>query len=657
MDGTGESFSDGASPNPDRSASAAVPGAPRLLAWLRRRRLAASLTAHLVLSAGALALAFVVRFDIAWPDAYTTTYLAALAPLLVLRAASTVLGRLHAHRWRFTGVRDLTDLLVATVASSVVFFPLAHHWLPVTPTVPRSVVLLEFVFATYLMGGARLTYRVVYEALRRARPEEDRLQDVLVVGAGEAGNQLVREIHRHGEHGLRPVGFVDDDPEKVGARVQGLPVLGRTEELSRLVEKRGAELVVIAIPSAPPAQLRAIVDRCEACDAEVSLLPPVRDVLEGRVRVDQLRELRLEDLLAREPVNLEVPELRPHLQGRRVLITGAAGSIGSELSRQVAGYGPARLVLVDRAESDLYMLARELGRGREGVVPAVADILDGPAMEALFREHAPERVYHAAAYKHVPLMESNPRAAVRNNVVGTRRLAGLAGRHGADRFVLVSTDKAVRPRGLMGATKKVAEEVVLAAAERHPETAFTAVRFGNVLGSQGSVVPLFERQLAEGGPLTVTHPEATRFFMTIPEAAQLVLRASVLEEARHRIAMLDMGEPVGIDDLARTLLRLSGVEEERVEDMIEYIGLRPGEKLHEELAAADEETVATGVEKVRLVHRDGTPGGDLLERIDGWEARIDDDEASVIGEMWEVCGRDGSPGAGETAGADRGTAR
>lgn len=651
---------DGSVSGADRSASAVVPGAPRVLAWLRRRRLAASLLAHLALSAGALALAFVVRFDIAWPDDYTRTFLAALVPLLVLRGAATLLGRLHTHRWRFTNVGDLVDLLVATAGSSVVFFWAGHHWLPVTPTVPRSVVLLEFVFAANLIGGARLGYRMVYEWLRRdRRPAEDQ-RDVLVVGAGEAGNRLVREIRRYPEHGFRPVGFVDDDPSKRGTRVQGLPVVGSVEEVSDLVEGLGIEVVVIAIPSATPARLRAIVERCEACDAEVVLLPPVRDVLEGQVRLGQLREVRLEDLLAREPVSLEVPALREHLEGRVVLVTGAAGSIGSELARQVADYGPERLVLVDQAESDLYMLARELERslGGDRLVPAVADILDGAATERLFREHRPDRVYHAAAYKHVPLMEANPRAAVRNNVLGTREVADLAGRSGAEHFVLVSTDKAVAPRSLMGATKRVAERLVLAMAGRHAATSFTAVRFGNVLGSQGSVVPLFERQLAEGGPLTVTHPEATRFFMTISEAAQLVLQASMLAEARNRITMLEMGEPVRIDDVARTLLRLAGVGKERMDEMIEYIGLRPGEKLHEELTGEGEETVSTEVEKVRVVRDDAREaGGDLLERADRWASLVAERrEEDVVEEIWAMCGRSDGPdrsGSGAAAGGAR----
>jgi FlaA1/EpsC-like NDP-sugar epimerase len=345
-------------------------------------------------------------------------------------------------------------------------------------------------------------------------------------------------------------------------------------------------------------------------------------VVAGNVTLQQLREVRIEDLLGREPIQLELPELTEDLTGATVLITGAAGSIGSELSRQVALHGPARLVLLDQAESDLFYLDLEL-RDRHpdvNIVPVVADIVDGARVEQVFSDHLPDRVFHAAAYKHVPMMECNAREAVRNNVVGTWRVGDAAGRFGAGRFVLVSTDKAVNPTNVMGATKRLAELVVLDLQQRYPQTTYGAVRFGNVLGSNGSVLPLFRRQLSEGRALTVTHPDATRYFMTIPEAVQLILQASLLDEFRGHIAMLEMGDPVRIRDLAINLLQLAGVPDP--ESRLSFIGLRPGEKLHEELEAPDEETQPTPVPKVRVLRSPMSTVPAVAEQVKAWDAAV-----------------------------------
>jgi FlaA1/EpsC-like NDP-sugar epimerase len=351
--------------------------------------------------------------------------------------------------------------------------------------------------------------------------------------------------------------------------------------------------------------------------------------------------VRVEDLLGRDPVELSLPELAEDFRDRVVLITGAAGSIGSELARQVARHGPRRLILLDQAESPLYFLELELRKRypEVDVHPVVGNILDGELVELIFSTEAIDRTLHAAAYKHVPLMEANVRQAVRNNILGTNAIAEAAGRHGCDRFVLISTDKAVRPVNTMGATKSVAELIVLSAQRRYPRTSFMAVRFGNVLGSQGSVLPLFRRQMEEGDQLTVTHPEVTRFFMTIPEASQLVLQASILPEARGRIAMLDMGEPVRILDLARNLIRLSG-EFRDPDTRIRYVGLRPGEKLHEELVAPREEMTPTAVPKVNLVLRSQSEGvRDLTNWIDRWRLGLGDPEARAqLDQVWESCG-------------------
>jgi FlaA1/EpsC-like NDP-sugar epimerase len=429
---------------------------------------------------------------------------------------------------------------------------------------------------------------------------------------------LVREMLRF-PTGFIPVGFVDDDSNMWGASVQGIDVVGATFDIGPIAESLQADEIIIAIPSATPTTLRRVVNACENTALPFKVLPGIREVLTGQISLKQVRDVRIEDLLGREPVELELPELSADLAGRSVLITGAAGSIGSELARQVALHDPAALILFDQAETDLFYIELELRENFPAVhiIPVIGDIVDGPTIERVFLKYSPERVFHAAAYKHVPMMQVNPAEAVRNNVLGTWRVAEAAGRHSAEKFILVSTDKAVRPANIMGATKRLAELTVMELQVRYPSTAFGAVRFGNVLGSNGSVLPVFKRQMQAGRPLTVTHPETTRYFMTIPEAVQLILQASLLEELRGHIAMLDMGEPVRITDLAINLLRLSGVANPRKN--IVFTGLRSGEKMHEELAAPDEEAHATQVPKVYILKAEGSQLSRVINVVEAWE--------------------------------------
>jgi FlaA1/EpsC-like NDP-sugar epimerase len=563
----------------------------------RHRRFTATL-AYAGITVIALALAFLARWEFEPAVLRGSDFWGLLPVLVAVRLGVNIWFRMAMGRWRFVGTRDFLRLLGALTTGSLVFW--AFSWsLPFLPNVPRSIVLLEWVFSGYLTGGTWVLYRLAYEGARKGRRGE-RLR-VLVVGAGEAGQQLVHQMQRTGT-GYAPVGFVDDDPLKGGTLVHGVEVLGRVEDVARVARARGAEEVVIAIPSATPGELRRIVGACEATDLPLKLLPGIEDVIRGDADLGLVREVQLTDLLGRDPISLELPALAEALEGRTVLVTGAAGSIGSELARQIALHRPRRLVMLDQAETPLYYLDLEVRRLHPDLdaIPVVADVTHQPTVEEVFCRFRPDRVFHAAAYKHVPMMEHNAAEAVRTNVLGTWNAARAAGEHGAGTFILISTDKAVRPANVMGATKNLAEKVVLQLQAGFPATGFGAVRFGNVLGSSGSVIPLFKQQLARGEPLTVTHEEVTRFFITISEAVQLVLQASLVPGIRGRVAMLDMGDPVRILDVARDLLRLSGRPFRPGENVV-VTGLRPGEKLHEELAAPDEQITETEVERVFLV--------------------------------------------------------
>lgn len=607
------------------------PGGPRTLFHQKRQVLPNSLLKfrrpvvlllHLSLIPLGYFIAFALRFDFPLSPERMALFWATVLYLIPIRLASFAFFGLFHGWWRHVGVRDVLDLLKAVTVSSAALL-IVIFMTDRLEGFPRSIVILDWIVAIFIFGGARFAVRTLREQNGRWRAGDRRATPALMIGAGNAAERLLRQLY-HGGAEFRAVGLVDDDLSKRGMRLHGVPVLGTTEDLPRLIGETGAKLLVIAIPSASREQMQRIVDRCIETKVEFKIVPPLLELLDGRARVSQLRKVEIDDLLGRDAVEFDLAKVREDLSGKVVLITGGAGSIGSELARQVAALGPGRLILVEQAESPLYFTHLSLMGAHSGleVVPIVADVTDAMRVEQIFAEYRPDYVFHAAAYKHVPLMESNAREAVRNNIFGTLYVAGAAARHNADKFVLISTDKAVHPSSVMGATKRAAERIVLGWPElRIGQTDFRAVRFGNVLGSDGSVLPLFKRQLATGGPLTVTHPDVTRYFMTIPEAVQLVLQAAALPDAAGRIAMLEMGEPVKVLQLAENLIRLTGLEPYKDVPIV-FSGLRPGEKLHEELLTAMEETVPTLVEKVRIVRSDETEGELVVTVVDRLAAAV-----------------------------------
>ncbi|OOV14679.1 nucleoside-diphosphate sugar epimerase/dehydratase [Deinococcus sp. LM3] len=502
---------------------------------------------------------------------------------------------LHRQKWQRVGLGDLQLLARAAALATLVMFALGfvlQGWLQL----PRSVPVLAGVLGFMAMGGVRLIARLLSERVRSQGTAQRRR--VLIVGAGNAGSLIAREMQRHPEAGLDPIGFLDDEPSKLRSRVVGLPVFGSVDALPEVAARERAQEVLIAVPSAEGQFVRRVMDLAQSADLRYRIIPGVFEILSGNVSINQIRDVNLEDLLRRPPVELNTSEIAGYLKGRTMLVTGAGGSIGSEIVRQIASYEPATLLLFGRGENSIFSVQQELLREWPGIkqVGLIGDVRDLPRLRAVFEQHRPDVVFHAAAHKHVPLMEEAPSEAILNNVVGTQNVVNLCLEFGVERLVNVSTDKAVNPTSVMGASKRVAEMVVSAgAAKAQPMQAFMSVRFGNVLGSRGSVVPTFMAQIRSGGPITVTHPEMVRYFMTIPEAARLVLQAGGLAN-NGSVYVLNMGEPVRISDLAHDVIRLSGA---RNVDVV-YTGVRPGEKLYEELLTSTEDAEATTHAKISI---------------------------------------------------------
>ena len=583
-------------------------------------------------------LAFVLRFDAGIPQRYEELLVDTIAFVIVVKLGLFAAFGLYSKLWRFVDQTDFESIVKAVVVSSFVLIGGLFLFSLGAADAPRGVIALDFLLTLALVGGARFLVRAVVERPLRGPLVQRADNEVLIVGAGNGGQQVALELRRNPELSSAVIGFVDDDPRKRGMLVSGHRVHGTTDDLPRILDDTKPDEVVIAIPSAPGMLRQKVVTACRQREIPVRTLPTVFELLSrGPNLLRQVRDVQVEDVLGREPVRVEIDRVGAYLRGRVVLVTGAGGSIGSELCRQIARVKPKRLVLVDNGENNLFEIRRQLEEERHfGDTAAVlADCKDATRMAELFSEERPSVVFHAAAYKHVPLMEENPVEAVRNNAVATRIVAAAAGEAGVECFVLVSTDKAVSPATVMGASKALAEWAVEAAQNRYRDTRYASVRFGNVLGSSGSVVPIFRRQIAVGGPVTVTDESMSRYFMTIPEAVQLIIRSGDLTTGGE-VFVLEMGDPVKIVDLARNMIRLSGKEPD-VDIAIEFVGRRAGEKIHEELFEPGERPHPTPAEKIVSAVRSRPDP----EWVEGAFARIEElvyngDAAGLAGAVAEL---------------------
>jgi FlaA1/EpsC-like NDP-sugar epimerase len=591
--------------------------------------------------------AYLVRFEFSIPSQYLVLLYKALPLILLVKILSFYFFDLYRGMWRYTSIADLFNIIKASSIGSflIILFIL---FMTRFEGFSRSIFIIDWCFTILLITGYRVAIRLYYEQLSgdgswliavrnligfltRKRSEGKR---ILIAGAGGCGEKICREIINNYKLRHNVVGFIDDDSEKIGRKIHGIPVLGYTDEIKKIIRKSRADEVLIAIPSATSKEIRKIIDICKDCGTTFKIIPGYSELIDGKVTVNTIREVAYSDLLGREVIKLDSERIGSYLKGKRVLVTGAGGSIGSELCRQICRFKPESIILYDRAESPLYEIELDIRQTfpETKSVTLLADVRETAQLETAFVKYNPVVVFHAAAYKHVPMLELQPWKAIENNVRGTLNLVDVSKRHKVERFVFVSTDKAVRPTNVMGASKRVAEMLVQSQNGCGlSDTRFMIVRFGNVIGSIGSVVPLFKKQIEKGGPVTVTHPDVTRYFMTIPEACQLILQAGAMGTGGE-IFLLDMGTPIKITDMARDLIRLSGfVPDEDIK--IEYIGLRPGEKLYEELITEGEGIVPTSHEKIMALKGAECNLGILNGNIDELTALSDEQDQDKIKRM------------------------
>ncbi|HEX2954842.1 MAG TPA: nucleoside-diphosphate sugar epimerase/dehydratase [Bacillota bacterium] len=583
----------------------------------------------------ALFIAFLLRFEGTIPPSYQMKWWLMVLFVSVIRIFFFHLFGLYKGLWRYSSLPELFQVIYAVTLSSVVIWAilLVHPFVQI----PRSVGAMAWLINIVLISSVRLTVRLRHEALSKNRQGELEVRRVLIIGAGSAGSMIVQQMKLKSEVALLPIAFLDDAPDKLHRSLHGLPVVGRVNDLPKAVARYQPDEILIAIPSLGNQRMKEIVALAAETNLPVRTLPNILDLDGPDLSIGQIREIKIEDLLGREPVKVDLESIANYLKEERILVTGAGGSIGSELCRQVAGFSPEALLLLGRGENSIYEIDQELGYTyglKLNKVPIIADIRDRSKLEQVFQTYRPTVVFHAAAHKHVPLMEYAPDEAIKNNVFGTKNVAELSAQYGVKHFVMISTDKAVNPTSVMGATKRIAE-IVIQNLARTSTTNFCAVRFGNVLGSRGSVVPLFKKQIARGGPITVTHPEMKRFFMTIPEAVHLVIQAGSMGKGGE-VFILDMGEQVKIVDLAKELIRLSGLVPGK-DITIKYSGIRPGEKLYEELLTDEEGTDQTKHKRIFVGKPNGVDWDSLANDLEElWQLAQSLDQVAILNKIKEI---------------------
>lgn len=576
-------------------------------------------TIDIILLTLAYFITFELRFEFYVPLSYAELLKSTFIFIVLIKILFYFIFGLYNSLWRYVSVDELFKLILATTISSIFIYIIN---VSLDLFIPRSILLIDWILSIFITGGFRLSYRLVRRAYQNINKSEDNVQRIMIIGAGDAGNMIIRELKNSMNVHYKPVVIVDDDVNKNNSTLLGVPIKNDMNRIPELVSEFSVNEIIVAIPSLSKSRLADIVKIAQTTHCKVKTLPGINEIIDNKVGLSNIRDVSIEDLLGREEVKLKINEISSYLENKVVLVTGAGGSIGSELCRQIVRFKPNKLVLLDIYENNIYDLQQELLHNFKdlNLEVIIASVRDKERILEVFKHYKPEIVFHAAAHKHVPLMEHNPQEAVKNNVFGTLKVALCAHETNVKRFVLISTDKAVNPTNVMGATKRVAELIIQALNQRS-NTEFVAVRFGNVLGSNGSVIPLFKKQIAYGGPVTITHPEITRYFMTIPEASRLVLQAGAMAQGGE-IFVLDMGKPVKIVDLAKQLIELSGLEPD-VDITITYTGLRPGEKLYEELLLSEEGTSETSHSEIFVAKPAQIDFDELLNKILKFEDEIE----------------------------------
>jgi len=579
---------------------------------------------------GVALISLLIRFDGYITSHYLHQMIDAL-PLMVISYIVMLLSmHLYTRIWRYAGMREMVAVLIATTLGAGLFYTGMYVF---DKSLPRSIYLISWILSTGVIGIGRMVLHYIAMRYGGKQSTDADMVNTLIIGAGDAGATIAREIERYHKRSRKVIGFIDDDESKFNRLMGGVRILGNRHDIPSIVKENKVKEIIIAMPSVTRNEIRNIMEICSPLKCKVNTLPGMYQLLDDEVLVSHLHPVSIEDLLERDEVRLDMDVVEHYIRDKVVLVTGAGGSIGSEICRQIMRVGPKQLLLLGHGENSIYLINQELKNiYKDGpIIPIIADIRDKQQLDQIFTQYNPQVVFHAAAHKHVPLMEIQPMAAVLNNIYGTRNVADVAGRHGVERFVMISTDKAVNPTSVMGATKRVAEKVIISMNDTY-DTKYITVRFGNVLGSRGSVIPLFKKQIEAGGPVTVTDPEMTRYFMTIPEASQLVLQAGAMGKGGE-VFLLDMGEPVKIIDLARNMIRLSGLEPDK-DIHIKITGLRPGEKKYEELLTSEEGTNRTNHTKIFEAPLDTVDRDWLIEKISTFDSCETD--MDVIGVLQDI---------------------